>query len=172
MYEIWKLYVENKSSYRVRTKVFSSVMTLTFDLLTPRYLTLAILHLWKYESCTLKTTQVIVSEPRCWRKDWRTDGQTNLIPSGRALITRCDTHKVSEIQTKTYKLILYLHKMTVVWNRCQRKAAFDWSMNCQMISSNRRSGCCGNTCWTGACWDCSVLTGWHNLESQHPDGEV
>ena len=64
-----------------------------------RYLSLTILHLcMKYESFTLKTIQVIVSEPKCWqssvltltfefltpKKCWQTNGQTdrrtNLIP--------------------------------------------------------------------------------------------
>ena len=74
MYEIWKLYFENYSSYRVRSKVLTKLRC-DFDFLTPkmyRYLPLTILHLcMKYESCTLKTTctQVIVSEPKCWRTD-------------------------------------------------------------------------------------------------------
>ena len=52
------------------------------------YVPLVILHLcMKYESCTLKTSQVIMSEPKCW---W-IDGRTNPIPighppSGRALM--------------------------------------------------------------------------------------
>ena len=38
-----------------------------FDPKMYRYLPLTILHLcMKYESCTLKTTQVIVSDPKCW----------------------------------------------------------------------------------------------------------
>ena len=38
-----------------------------------RYFCLAILHLWmKYDSCTLKTTQVIVSEPKCWQSSFVT----------------------------------------------------------------------------------------------------
>ena len=70
MYEIWKLYIENYSSYRVRTKVLTKY---SCDLgpLDPkmyRILPLAILYLcMKYERCTLKTTQVIVSEPKCWQ---------------------------------------------------------------------------------------------------------
>ena len=54
-----------------------------------RYLLLAILHLWmKYESCTLKATHIIVSEPKCWRTDRQTDRRTDrrtdkLIPVGR-----------------------------------------------------------------------------------------
>ena len=112
MYEIWKLYVENYSSYLVRPNCWQSSVTLTFDPKMYRYFSLAILHLcmksvplkllellcqiqtvdkvplWplpldpkmyrylsltilhlymKYESCTLKTTQVIGSEPKCWQ---------------------------------------------------------------------------------------------------------
>ena len=70
MYEIWKLYVENYSSYCVRTKMCwqSSVVTLAFDPKMYRYLPFTILHLCiKYESCTLKTSQVIMSEPKCWQ---------------------------------------------------------------------------------------------------------
>ena len=121
MYEIWKLYVENYLSYRVRTKMLtkfscdlwpydpkmirylslailylcmkyeSCTCTLKttqttrvrtkvlskfccdldlwpFDPKINRYLPLAILHLcMKYESCTFKTTQVIVSEPKYWQ---------------------------------------------------------------------------------------------------------
>ena len=72
----WKLL-----SYRVRTKVLKKFHC-DLDLwpLDPkmyRYLPVAILHLcMKCESCMLKTTQVIVSEPMCWRTDRRTDGQT------------------------------------------------------------------------------------------------
>ena len=113
MYEHWKLYVDNYSSYCVRTKVLTKF--LTFHLLIPKcigiflspfciyvlnmkavcwyrvktkvlrklrcdldlwpldlkiypYLPLAILHLcMKYERCTLKITQVIVSEPMSWQ---------------------------------------------------------------------------------------------------------
>ena len=77
MYEIWKLYVENKSTYRVRTKVLTNFSCgpdlwtqkcRPFDPKMYRYLSLTILHLWmKYESCTLKTSPVIVSEPKCWK---------------------------------------------------------------------------------------------------------
>ena len=71
IFEIWSLYIENYPSYHIRTKVFT-LFRCDLDLLTPkcnRYLPLAILQLcMKYESCTLKTTQVIVSEPKCWRR--------------------------------------------------------------------------------------------------------
>ena len=69
---LWKLYVENYPSYCVRTKVLTKFRC-DLDLWTAdpkmyRYLPLTILHLcMKYESCTLKTTQVIVSEPKCWQ---------------------------------------------------------------------------------------------------------
>ena len=68
MYEIWKLYVENYSNYRAITKVLTKfrcdLILWPFDPKMYRYLPLAILHLcMKYESCTLKTTQVIVSDP-------------------------------------------------------------------------------------------------------------
>ena len=57
-----KLYLENYLSDRVRTYWQSSVVTLTFG---P---SLAILHLCMiYESYMLKTTWVIVSEPKCWQ---------------------------------------------------------------------------------------------------------
>ena len=69
MYEIWKLHVANYSSYRVRTKVLTKFRC-DLDLFDPKmygYLH-TILHLcMKYEGCTLKTTQVIVSEPKCWQ---------------------------------------------------------------------------------------------------------
>ena len=52
-----------------------------------RYIPLCILHLWmKCESWTLKTTQVIVSEPKCWRTDRPkvlTDRRTHRIPIER-----------------------------------------------------------------------------------------
>ena len=66
MYEIWKLHFENYSSYHVRTKVLTklSLWPWHLDPKMYRYLPLTILHLcMKYESCMLKTTQVIVSEP-------------------------------------------------------------------------------------------------------------
>ena len=86
------------------------------------YLPLPILHIcMKYECCTLKITQVIVSEPKCWQTDGRTDsqtdrqmdGQTNLIPIGRpptggALIkvnvTKADGRKNSSISTNLLRL--------------------------------------------------------------------
>ena len=72
MYEIWKVYVESYSSYRVRTKVltkFSCDLDLwPFDPRIYRYFSLTILYLcMKYERCTLKVTQVIVSEPKFWQ---------------------------------------------------------------------------------------------------------
>ena len=69
MYEIWKPYIENCSSYRVRTKVLKvTLWPWPLDPKMYRYLPLTILHLCiKYESCTLKTNQVIVSEPKCWQ---------------------------------------------------------------------------------------------------------
>ena len=72
MYEIWKLYVENYLSYFVRTKVLTKFRyeldLWPFDPKMYQYLPLNILHLcMKYESCKLKTTQVIVSEPKCWQ---------------------------------------------------------------------------------------------------------
>ena len=72
MHEIWKLYVENYSSYRVRTKSLTKFRC-DLDLwpLDPKmywYLSLNILRLcMKHERCTLKTTQVIVSGPKCWQ---------------------------------------------------------------------------------------------------------
>ena len=51
----------------------SCVVTLTFDLLIPKcigiFLSPSCIYVWKYdyESCSLKTTQVIVSEPKCWQ---------------------------------------------------------------------------------------------------------
>ena len=72
MYEIWKQYVGNYSSYRVRTKALTKI-SCYLDLwpLDPKiykYLPFAILHLcMKYESCTLKITQVIMSETMCWQ---------------------------------------------------------------------------------------------------------
>ena len=70
MLHVWKLYIENYSSYRVRTNVlimFSCDLDLwPFDSKMYRYLSITILHIcMKYESCTLKITQVIVSEPKC-----------------------------------------------------------------------------------------------------------
>ena len=42
-----------------------------FDPKIYRYLSLATLHLcMKYESCTLKTSQVITSEPKSWQSAW------------------------------------------------------------------------------------------------------
>ena len=72
MYEIWELYLERYSCYCVRTTVltkFSCDLDLwPFDPKMYRYLPLTILHLcMKYESCTLKTSPVIVSEPKCWQ---------------------------------------------------------------------------------------------------------
>ena len=72
MNEIWKLYVDNYSSYRVRTKVMTKFRCdldlWPFDIKMYRYRPLTILHLcMKYESYTLKTTEVIMSEPRCWQ---------------------------------------------------------------------------------------------------------
>ena len=91
MYEIWKLYAENYPSYCVRTKVLTK-FSCDLDLLTQNVLVSSSYHLASmYEICTLKTTQVIVSEPKCWRTDRQTDGRTNLISirhpsSGGALI--------------------------------------------------------------------------------------
>ena len=69
---VWNLYVENYCSYSARVNVLTKF---SYDLdLWPfypkmyRYLPLSILHLcMKYESCMLITTQVIVSEPKCWQ---------------------------------------------------------------------------------------------------------
>ena len=68
MYEILKLYIKNYSSYCVITNMltkFSCDLDLwPFHPKMYKYLPLTILHLsMKYESCTLKTTQNIVSEP-------------------------------------------------------------------------------------------------------------
>ena len=70
---VWnmKAVLDNYASYRIRTKVLTKFR---FDLeLWPfepkmyRYLPLTILHLgMKYGSCTVKTSQVIVSKPKCW----------------------------------------------------------------------------------------------------------
>ena len=68
-----KLYLENYPSYFVRTCVFTKFRCdLDLRLFDPkmyRYLLLTIPHLCikKYESCTLKTTQFIMSEPKCWQ---------------------------------------------------------------------------------------------------------
>ena len=72
MYEIWKLYVNNLSSYCVRMKVLTKfncdLDNWSFDPKMYRYVSLANLHLcMKYESCTLTTSQVIVPEPKCWQ---------------------------------------------------------------------------------------------------------
>ena len=72
MYEIWRLYIENYSNYCVTPKVLTKFRCdLDIGLFDPKmykYLLLTILHLlMKYQSCTLKTTQVIVSEPKCWQ---------------------------------------------------------------------------------------------------------
>ena len=72
MYEILKLYHKNCTSYRVRTKVvikFTCDLDLwPFGLKMYICLPLTILHLcMKYQSCMLKTTHVIVSEPKCWQ---------------------------------------------------------------------------------------------------------
>ena len=77
IYEIWKLYTENYSSYRVRTKILaeSSVVTLTFDLLTSKFIGIFLsptcIYVWNMKA------QVVVSEPKCWRTYWRTDGLTD-----------------------------------------------------------------------------------------------
>ena len=58
------------TSNRVGTKVLTKVRLWPWPLNPKmyRYLSLNILHLCKnYESCTLKTTQVIVSKPTCWQ---------------------------------------------------------------------------------------------------------
>ena len=71
MYEVWKLYVENYASYCVRTKVLTKFSDLDlwrffFNSKMYRHLLLTILHLcMKYENFTLKTTPVIMSEPKC-----------------------------------------------------------------------------------------------------------
>ena len=70
MYEIWMLYVEKTSqvimSEPVLTKFRSDLVIWPFD--TKMYRYLFHLHLcMKYESCTLKTTQVIVSEQKFWQ---------------------------------------------------------------------------------------------------------
>ena len=61
----------NYSSYCVRTKVLTKFCCdldlWPFDPKMYKYLTLTILHLcMTYQSCTLNTTQVIVSEPKRW----------------------------------------------------------------------------------------------------------
>ena len=57
-----KLLCQNQSVDQVQ------LWALAFDPKRYRYLTVTILHLcMKYESCTLRTTQVIVSEPKCWQ---------------------------------------------------------------------------------------------------------
>ena len=88
MYEIWNLYVENYSTYRVRTKVltkFSCDLDLwPFDPKMYWYLAITILHLcMKYEICSLKTSQGIVSEPKCWQTDGRTDRWTDRQTDGQ-----------------------------------------------------------------------------------------
>ena len=66
---VWTLYVENYSSYRVRKSLDKVQSRLRpFDPKMYRYFPLTIVNLCMiYESCTLKTTQVIVSEPKCWQ---------------------------------------------------------------------------------------------------------
>ena len=67
MYELRKLYIET-SSYRVRTKVLTNF---SCNLLTSKcigiFLSPSCIYVWKYESCMLKTTQVIVSESKGWQ---------------------------------------------------------------------------------------------------------
>ena len=59
-----KLSCQNKSVDKVQLKPWPW----PFDPKMYRFLSLIILHLClKYESCMLKTTQVIVSEPKCWQ---------------------------------------------------------------------------------------------------------
>ena len=72
MSKICKLYFENYCSYRVRTKELTKFICdldfWPFNNKMDRNVPLTILHLCaKYESCTLKTTRVIVSEPMCWQ---------------------------------------------------------------------------------------------------------
>ena len=66
------MYVKTYWRYRVRTKqvtkLKSSLDLWPFDPKMYKYLPLTILHpCMKYERCTLKTTQVIVSEAKCWQ---------------------------------------------------------------------------------------------------------
>ena len=95
-YESW----ENYPSYRVRTKVLTK-FSCDLDLCTLKcigaFLSPSCIYIWnvyvenywsdlwpqnpltvlhlcmKYESCTLETTQVIVSEPKCWQTDRQAD---------------------------------------------------------------------------------------------------
>ena len=72
MYEIWKLNDDNYSSYCVCPKMltmFSCDLDLwPFDPKMYTYRPPAIVHLcMRYEICMLKTTQLIVSEPKCWQ---------------------------------------------------------------------------------------------------------
>ena len=73
-WKILKLLCQNQSVDKVQLWP----RPLNLDIKVYRYLLLAILHLcMKYESCaTLKTTQVNVSDPKCWQTDGQTDGQT------------------------------------------------------------------------------------------------
>ena len=63
-WKLLKLSCQNQSVDKVQLWLWP------FDLIMKiyRYLPLSILHLcMKYESCTLKTTQVTVPEPKCWQ---------------------------------------------------------------------------------------------------------
>ena len=68
--KIWKLYVENYSCYHVRTKVLTK-FRFDLDLFTQKcigtFLLPSCIYVWKYKSCTLKTTQIIFSEPKFWQ---------------------------------------------------------------------------------------------------------
>ena len=86
----------NSSSYRVRIKVLSKfrcdLNLWPFDPKMYRYLCHAILHLCKkYESCTLKTSQVILSKPKCWQSSVVTLTFDLLIPKyiGIFLLPSC-----------------------------------------------------------------------------------
>ena len=61
-WKLLKLLCQNQSAHKV------PLWPWPFDPKMYRYLTLTILHLcMKYQSCTLKTTQVIVLEPKSWQ---------------------------------------------------------------------------------------------------------
>ena len=70
-WELLKLLSQNQSVDKVQWWPWP------LDLKMYTYLPLTILHLcMKYESCTLKTTKVITSEPKCWKTDGKTAGQS------------------------------------------------------------------------------------------------
>ena len=124
MYKIWKLYVENysKLSCQNQNRWQSSVVTLTFDLLIPKAQMILvsfscnILRLcMKHERCTLKTTQVIVSGPKCWQSSIVTLTFEPLTPKCMGIFLLPSCIYVWNMKAVKWKLIEFIVSEPKCW---------------------------------------------------------